>query len=164
MDIDKEMKKLEDEVKSEKDFKKEKKKVRAEAAVPGDTAAKKPSNPLLEFCLGFLLLGGGLYWIFNSFIVTFAWGSLWSGFGMSAGLATGLMLVPLLIGLGLAFFMEKKTIPGIVIALGVLIILITLITSVRFRPMSATLWQYVLMFGMVAAGAGLLAKSLFKKN
>ncbi len=160
MDIDKEMKKLEDEVKSEKDFKKAEKKARAEAA----TAAKKPSNPLLEFCLGFLLLGGGLYWIFNSFIVTFAWGSLWSGFGMSAGLATGLMLVPLLIGLGLAFFMEKKTIPGIVIALGVLIILITLITSVRFRPMSATLWQYILMFGMVAAGAGLLAKSLFKKN
>lgn len=160
MDIDKEMKKLENEIKSEK----EKKKANAEAAVPKAAAAKKSSNPLLDFCLGFLLLGGGLYWIFNSFIVTFAWGSLWSGFGMSASLATGLMLVPLLIGLGLAFFMEKKTIPGIIIALGILIILITLITSVRFRPLSATLWQYILMFGMVAAGAGLLAKSLFKKN
>lgn len=160
MDIDKEMKALENEIKSEK----EKKKAHAEAATPNAPAAKKSSNSLLDFCLGFLLLGGGLYWIFNSFIVTFAWSSLWSGFGMSAGLSTGLMLVPLLIGLGLAFFMEKKTIPGIVIALGILIILITLITSVRFRPLSTTLWQYILMFGMVAAGAGLLAKSLFKKN
>ncbi len=158
MDIDKEMKKLEDEIKSEK------KKAHTEATVAEASATKKSSNPLLDFCLGFLLLGGGLYWIFNSFIVTFAWGSLWSGFGINASLTTGLMLVPLLIGLGLAFFMEKKTIPGIVIALGILIILITLITSVRFRPLSTTLWQYVLMFGMVAAGAGLLAKSLFKKS
>ncbi len=159
MDIDKEIKKLEEEVKTADEDKKSKRRAKAAAA-----AVKKPSNPLLEFFVGFLLLGGGLYWIFNSFIVTFSWGSLWGGLGISSGIATGLMLVPLLIGIGLAFFMEKKTVPGIVISLGVLIILITLITSVRFRPISATLWQYVLMFGMTAAGAGLLAKSLFKKN
>lgn len=60
-------------------------------------------------------------------------------------------------------FHGEKALPGAVIALGVLIILITLLTSVRFRPLSASLWQYIVMFGMIAAGAGLLAKSLFKK-
>lgn len=158
MDIDKEMKKMEEEMKAEKD-KKSSKKTYNSAAVP-----KKQSNPLLEFVIGFLLTGGGIYWVLNSFVVSFSWGSLWGGFGISAPLATGLMLIPLLVGIGLAFFMEKKTFPGIVIALGILIILVTLLTSVRFRPLSASLWQYVVMFGMIAAGAGLLAKSLFKKS
>lgn len=158
MDIDKEMKKMEEEMKAEKD-KKSSKKSGSAYAVP-----KKRSNPLLEFVIGFLLTGGGIYWVLNSFVVSFSWGSLWGGFGISAPLATGLMLIPLLVGIGLAFFMEKKTFPGIVIALGILIILITLLTSVRFRPLSASLWQYVVMFGMIAAGAGLLAKSLFKKS
>ncbi len=158
MDIDKEMKKMEEEIKFEKDKK------NAAGKSNKAYASKKKSNPLLEFVVGFLLLGGGIYWVLNSFVVSFSWGSIWSSFGMSASLATGLMLIPLLIGIGLAFFMEKKTFPGIVIALGILIILATLLTSVRFRPISASLWQYVVMFGMVAAGAGLLAKSLFKKS
>ena len=159
MNLDEELKKLEGEVKSEEGSRKAKKKAYAAAA-----AAPKKSNPLLEFVVGFILLGAGIYWVLNSFVVTFTWGSLWGGFDISAGLATGLMLIPLFIGIGLAFFMEKKLIPGLVIGLGVLIILVTLLTSVRFRPMTASLWQYVVMFGMIAAGAGLLAKSLFKKS
>ncbi|MBQ8687385.1 MAG: hypothetical protein IJ512_02400 [Ruminococcus sp.] len=162
MNLDEEMKKLEGQVKSEEDSRKAKKKARAEAAAAA--APPKKSNPLLEFVVGFILLGAGIYWVLNSFVVTFSWGSLWGSFGISAGLATGLMLIPLFIGIGLAFFMEKKLIPGLVIGLGVLIILVTLLTSVRFRPMTASLWQYVVMFGMIAAGAGLLAKSLFKKS
>lgn len=158
MDIDKEMKKMEEEVKAEKNKKNAKGKADA-VYIP-----KKKSNPLLEFVIGFLLTGGGIYWVLNSFVVSFSWGSIWSSFGISTALATGLMLIPLLVGIGLVFFMEKKTLPGIVIALGLLIIFITLLTSVRFRPLSASLWQYVVMFGMIAAGAGLLAKSLFKKS
>ena len=161
MDLDKEMKKLEEEMKTEEADKKSKRRAKAEAAA---AVPKKQSNPLLEFVMGFLLLGGGLYWIFNSFVVSFSWGSIWGSMGIGAALATGLMLVPLFIGIGLAFFMEKKTIPGIVIALGILIILITLITSVRFRLVTGYLWQCVLMLGMVDAGEGLLAKSLFKKS
>ncbi|MGN0591757.1 MAG: hypothetical protein ACI4JQ_00740 [Ruminococcus sp.] len=157
MSTDDEMKKLEAELKAE-EAKERRKKHAAEAAV------KKTSNPLLEFIVGFILLGGGIYWVLNSFVVTFSWGSLWGGFGIGAPLATGLMLVPLFVGIGLAFFMEKKVLPGIIIALGILIILITLLTSVRFRPLDASLWQYVVMFGMIAAGAGLLAKSLFRKS
>ncbi len=157
MNLDDEMKKLEAEMKAE-DVKRSKK-ASSEAAAPVKT--KKKSNPLLEFVVGFILLGAGIYWVLNSFVVTFSWGSLWSGFGISAGLATGLMQIPLFVGIGLAFFMEKKVVPGIVIGMGLLIILVTLLTSVRFRPMSASLWQYVVMFGMIAAGAGLLAKSLF---
>lgn len=38
------------------------------------------------------------------------------------------------------------------------------LTSVRFRPVSASLWQYVVMFGMIAAGCGLVARGLLKSR
>ena len=89
---------------------------------------------------------------------------LWGGFGMNTSLATGLMLVPLLIGIGLLFFLDRKWIGWVVTAIGLLAILVTLLTSVRFRPVSASLWQYVVMFGMIAAGCGLVARGLLKSR
>ena len=83
---------------------------------------------------------------------------------MSSRLATGLMLIPLLLGIALLFFLDRKWIGWVVTAIGVLVILVTLLTSVRFRPISATLWQYVVMFGMIAAGVGLLARGLLKSR
>ena len=71
---------------------------------------------------------------------------------------------PLLIGIGLLFFLDRKWIGWVVTAIGLLAILVTLLTSVRFRPVSASLWQYVVMFGMIAAGCGLVARGLLKSR
>ena len=124
----------------------------------------KESHPLASFLIGLVLLGAGIFWVLNSFVVSFSWGSLWGGFGMNTSLATGLMLVPLLIGIGLLFFLDRKWIGWVVTAIGLLAILVTLLTSVRFRPVSASLWQYVVMFGMIAAGCGLVARGLLKSR
>lgn len=123
----------------------------------------KASNELMQFFMGFLLFGGGLYWVFNSFEVTSTWGRGYWGIG-NFRMPMGTMLIPLLVGIGLTFFLEKKWIGGFVCALGVLVILISLITSISFHAIHGTLYTYVLMFGMVAAGAGLLIKVLFKPN
>lgn len=128
------------------------------------SAAAKESHPLASFLIGLVLLGAGIFWVLNSFVVSFSWGSLWGGFGMNTSLATGLMLVPLLIGIGLLFFLDRKWIGWVVTAIGLLAILVTLLTSVRFRPVSASLWQYVVMFGMIAAGCGLVARGLLKSR
>ena len=131
--------------------------------VRGSLNEGKASNELLQFFMGFLLFGGGLYWVFNSFTVSSTWGSGYWGIG-SLRMPMGTMLIPLLIGIGLCFFLEKKAIGGFVCALGVLIILISLITSISFHAVRGTLYTYTLMFGMVAAGAALLIKVLFKPN
>lgn len=158
-DIDRKLKKLEDQMKTEQTPKPEKKTVRAAVEAP-----EKSSHPVMELLIGLVLIGGGVFWVLNSFVVTFSWGSMWTGFGIHLGLATGLMLVPLLIGIGLLFFLEHRWIAWVVISIGLLAILVTLLTSVRFRPLSASLWQYVLMFGMIAAGVGLTLKALLKKR
>ena len=82
---------------------------------------------------------------------------------MNTSLATGLMLVPLLIGHRVVFsWIEvdrlgrgRHWLAGD---------LVTLLTSVRFRPITASLWQYVVMFGMIAAGCGLVARGLLKSR
>ncbi len=119
-------------------------------------------NNLLYFVLGFLLFGGGIFWALNSFTVTSTWGSgYWGIFGMR--LPSGVVLIPLLIGIGLLFFMKKKAVGAMICALGLLIILISFITSIQFHAVRASLYVYILMFGMIAAGAGLLLRALFKK-
>ncbi|WP_295218465.1 hypothetical protein [Ruminococcus sp.] len=164
-EIERKLKKLEEEMQQEQAGKQSEpdgKKARKAKGSSSAAAEKKPSHPLAEFLIGLVLLGAGVYWVLNSFVVTFSWGSLWGSFGMSTSVATGLMLVPLLIGIGLLFFMDHKWVGWVVVAIGILAILVTLLTSVRFRPLSASLWQYVVMFGMIAAGVGLVARGLLR--
>lgn len=127
-------------------------------------------NETLQFFMGFLLLGGGLYWLLNSFTVSAGRGlgfgaGMYSLFGMQ--ISGGVMLIPLLLGIGLIFFLDgkKRFIGYSVAALGLLIIVISLLSSLQFHARYGnTLYVYVLMFGMIFAGAGLLIKSTFKKK
>lgn len=157
---EKQLKEMEEQMRREQASQKQEKQGRS--AKP--YAVKKESHPLASFLIGLVLLGAGIYWVLNSFVVSFSWGSLWGGFGMNTSLATGLMLVPFLIGIGLLFFLDRKWIGWVVVAIGLLAILVTLLTSVRFRPITASLWQYVVMFGMIAAGCGLVARGLLKSR
>ena len=125
------------------------------ANLPGEA-----DHELLQFFLGFIMLGGGIYWALNMFEVTWNWVFRIASWNMT----TGVMLVPLLVGIFLMFLMEKKTIGGIIAALGVVIIIIAMINSISFHARSASLYVYVLMFGLIFAGAGLVAKVLFQKK
>ena len=143
-DTEKQLKALEEAVRQEQETGGKTAKKHRESS----SAAAKEAHPLASFLIGLVLLGAGM----------------WGGFGMNTSLATGLMLVPLLIGIGLLFFLDRKWIGWVVTAIGLLAILVTLLTSVRFRPVSASLWQYVVMFGMIAAGCGLVARGLLKSR
>ena len=114
-------------------------------------------------------LGGGLFWLFNSFTVDSGLGGFGGGyfnvFGMR--MTGGVMLIPLMLGIGLIFFLDgkKRFIGYFTAALGLLVIVIALISSLSFHAKYGnTLYVYVIMFAMIAAGAGLLIKSTFKKK
>lgn len=124
-------------------------------------------NETLQFFMGFLLLGGGLYWLLNSFTVSSGMGGygMYSLFGMR--ISGGVMLIPLLLGIGLIFFLDgkKRFIGYAMTALGLFVIVISLLSTLQFHAKyGETLYVYVLMLGMIAAGAGLLIKSTFKKK
>lgn len=118
-------------------------------------------NELLQFFLGIILLGVGLFLLSKRVMVSSSWYS-WSfgGFNLSSGLVT----VPLIIGIIWYFCNPKSIIPKIIITLGVIFIVATIIMSIRIYFVTTSMYEYILIIGMAAAGAGLLLKTLFKKK
>ena len=108
-DTEKQLKALEEAVRQEQETGGKTAKKHRESS----SAAAKESHPLASFLIGLVLLGAGIFWVLNSFVVSFSWGSLWGGFGMNTSLATGLMLVPLLwifVGAGASFWVQMNLI------------------------------------------------------
>ena len=118
-------------------------------------------NELLQFFIGVILLGAGLFMLSKRVMVHSSW-YIWriGEFDLSSGTVT----IPLIIGIIWYFFNSKSIIPKIIITLSVIFIVITIIMSVRINFVTTSLFDYILIFGMAAAGSGLLLKTLFKKR
>jgi predicted membrane channel-forming protein YqfA (hemolysin III family) len=107
-----------------------------------------------EFLLGAALAVAGGWLLTNQVTVSSGYWQLW---GMSA---FGLSLLPLLLGIGLLFFDGRSAWGWVLTAGGAVIILTGIVTNlhVYFRPTS--LFNTLVMLGLLAAGVGLVARSL----
>jgi hypothetical protein len=123
-------------------------------AVPRAGGPGGTQGGLGEFLGGLALVVAGGYLLLNQVTVT---SGFWSFFGYNA---FGLSLVPLLIGIG-ALFYNGKSVPGwLLTGAGALIIFVGILTHLQifFRPTS--LFNTLLMLGALAAGIGLVARSV----
>lgn len=118
-------------------------------------------NELLEFFIGIILLGVGLFLLSKRVMVHSNW-YVWriGGFNLSSGLVT----VPLIIGIIWQFCRPKSIIPKIIITLGAIFIVATIIMSIRINFVTTSMFDYLIIIGMAAAGSGLLLKTLFKSR
>ena len=119
------------------------------------------SRDLLLFFIGIILLGVGLFMLSKRVMVHSSWYT-WRIGGID--LASGTVTIPLIIGIIWYFFNTKSIIPKIIMTLGTIFIVVTIIMSVRIRFVTTSMFEYIIIFGMAAAGAGLLLKTLFKKR
>lgn len=128
---------------------------------PNQEKKESNSNELLQFFIGLILLGAGLFMLSKRVMVHSSW-YIWriGGFDLSSGTVT----IPLIIGIIWYFFSPKSIVPKIIITLSVIFIVITIIMSVRINFVTTSMFDYLLIFGMAAAGSGLLLKTLFKKR
>lgn len=118
-------------------------------------------NELLQFFIGVILLGAGLFMLSKRVMVHSSWYT-WriGGFDLSSGTIT----IPLIIGIIWYFFNPKSIVPKLIITLSVIFIVISIIMSIKINFVMTSMFDYVLIFGMAAAGSGLLLKTLFKKR
>ncbi len=127
-----------------------------------DLVKKNHGSSSVEFIIGIVCLAAGLFMFSQRIVVNtgfYSW-RLW-GFSISSGL----VVVPLLIGIIWLFFDFKSKIAKIIIALGFIFIITTVIMSIKIYFMATSLFDYILMLGLAAAGAGLLLKAIAgKKN
>lgn len=133
----------------------------SEKIAPEEVPASNPYNELLQLFAGIALLAVGLFMFSKRVVVYSSWFS-WriGGFSLSSGTVT----IPLFIGIIWYFCNPKSMGAKVLTALSIIFIIVSVIMSVRINFMASTMFDYVLIFGMMAAGAELCLRILFKKH
>jgi hypothetical protein len=109
-----------------------------------------------EALAGLAMVAVGVYLVFSNVTVHT---SFWRFLG-TPGQSFGLTLLPLLVGIGALFFNGSSRLGWVLLVGGVLLILAGILMNldVYFQPTS--LWNTILMFGLIGGGVGLFAKGL----
>ncbi len=102
--------------------------------------------------LAMVVVGG--YLLLNQVTVH---SGFWSWFG---GNTFGLTLLPMLVGIGFLFFDGKSMVGWVLTTLGALIIVAGIIANLQIYFQPTSLYNTLIMLGLVAAGLGLIARSL----
>ena len=106
------------------------------------------------FLAGSAMVVAGGYLLLTRVTVT---SGLWMLWGYNA---FGLSLVPLLVGIGILFFDGRSLIGWVLTAAGALIILVGIIANLHVYFMPTSLFDTLLILGLLAGGLGLVARSL----
>lgn len=107
-----------------------------------------------EFLLGLGLIVVGGYLLMKQVIVT---SGGWSLYGYDA---FGLSLIPFLLGLCVVFYNGKSILGWFLVSAGLLIIGAGVIANLRIYFAPTSLYNTLMMLGLVAAGVGLVARSV----
>lgn len=107
-----------------------------------------------EFLVGLGLIVAGGYLLMKQVIVSSGGWGLW-GYD-----AFGLSLVPFLLGLGMVFYNGKSVLGWFLVSAGILIILAGVIVNLRVHFAATSLYNTLMMLGMIAVGVGLVARSV----
>lgn len=129
------------------------------------SSSKDEGNRLLKFFIGLLLLGGGLFMIFQNISVSSTWG--YGGYFLSFGgfhLSNGLIMLPIIIGIGMLFLMDKKIFGWVVLSIGIVIVLLSVMLTTHLSWRTTNAYVFIVMFGMTAAGGAMVLRELFRKD
>ena len=106
------------------------------------------------FLAGSAIVVAGGYLLLTRVTVT---SGLWQLWGYNA---FGLSLAPLLMGIGFLFFDGRSLLGWVLTAAGALIILVGIIANLHVYFRSTSLFDTLLILGLLAGGLGLVARSL----
>jgi uncharacterized protein len=111
-----------------------------------------------QFFIGLMLAVAGGWLLTNQ--VTVTTGGYWNLWGMNG---FGLSLIPFILGTGLIFFNGKSIIGWLLLAAGLVIVFVGILSNLNiyFRPTS--LFNTLLMLALLAAGLGMMAAALRTK-
>ena len=124
------------------------------STLPPQSGAGGTPGGLGQFFSGLVMSVAGAYLLLNQVQVTT---SFWS-FGSYGGF--GLTLLPLLVGVAFLFYNGKSIVGWLLTGLGAAIILASILMhlDIYFRPTS--LFNTIVMLGLLFGGLGLVARSL----
>jgi hypothetical protein len=107
-----------------------------------------------QFFVGLVMAGVGAYLILNQVQVTT---SFWR-FGQYGGF--GLTLLPLLVGVAFLFYNGRSVVGWLLTSVGAAIILANVLMNMDIYFRQTTLFNTLVMLGLLFGGLGLIARSL----
>ena len=125
------------------------------------TGAGGTEGGIGRFFGGLAMLLVGFYLLLSSVRVTSGFGLGHTLFGVGGvGVTGGMILIPMLIGVGMIFY-DRRGIFGWILAVGsFLAMLAGIIASVRFRLWNVSAFDLIVMVVLIAGGAGILLSAL----
>lgn len=126
-----------------------------------DNRSYTSSEPkFVSFFVGLILIGIGIFLVFQNTVLTHRF-SLTGLIGFNPPF--GLVLLPLIIGIGMLFYKKNSVFGWILTIFGTIIILLGILMGldIYFKPV--TLYVGILMFGLITAGIGLTLRGLFSR-
>lgn len=111
-----------------------------------------------QFFIGLMCAVAGGWLLTNQ--VTVTTGGYWQMWGMNG---FGLSLIPFIVGTGLIFFNGKSILGWVLLAAGMVIVFVGILSNLNiyFRPTS--LFNTLLMLALLAGGLGAMAAALRSK-
>jgi len=107
-----------------------------------------------QFLLGFACAVAGGWMLLNQVTVG---GGAWSLWGYNS---FGLSLLPFIFGVGLLFFDGASKVGWLLLIAGLVIILAGVLVNLRIYFQPTSLYNTLVMLGLLAGGIGLIARSL----
>ncbi len=107
-----------------------------------------------EFVIGVVMAAAGGYLLFNQVQVTTSFWHFWGGSSF------GLALLPLLVGIGVLFFNGRSWLGWMLSIAGLAIVLAGILVNMDIYFQQTSLFNTLVMLGLLAGGLGLVAKSL----
>ena len=112
---------------------------------------KEAKNELLQFVGGVIMLVVGLYILSQKVMVSSSYGffSLWGG-----RFSSGLIMVPLIIGVVWMFASGGSFVSKVFTVLSVILIIAAIVASTRIWLVTITMYEWVLILVLIFGGAG----------
>ncbi|HEX2080165.1 MAG TPA: hypothetical protein VHG08_20860 [Longimicrobium sp.] len=109
---------------------------------------------ILEFVIGVAMAVAGAYLLTSRVVVTTGFWNFWGQYSF------GLTLIPLLAGIAMVFFNGRSFFGWMLVIVGAVIILAGIIANLNIYFQPTSLFNTVMMLGLLAGGLGLVARSV----
>ena len=121
----------------------------------GEKIMEKNNNHTIEFLIGLILLSSGLFILAQKVTVSSGWYMFHLGvFSISSGLVT----IPLILSFIWYIVKPTKKASKICLIISAVLLVLSIIMNTRFYFSSATLFDYIVIFGLISLGIGLMIK------
>lgn len=124
-------------------------------------AADRIKNPggtpggVWEFLIGLAMAASGAYMLTSRVQVTTGYWNFWGYQG-----SFGLTLIPLLAGIGILFFNGRSRIGWLLTWVGTFVVLAGLILNMNVYMVRTSLFETIMVLGLLFGGIGLVARGL----